>query len=205
MAGVAAVAPAGNTYDKYGTANPVARRLVARFLGELDRMIDLAAPHALLDVGCGEGIVTARMARRSGARRTVGLDRAGAQLRAHWDARRGDGMEFVEGDAHALPFADGSFDLACAIEMLMQSPEPQLVLAELRRVARRHVLVSAPREPLWRALNVARGAYLRRLGNSPGNERHFSARGLVALCRAAGEPVAVARPLPWTMVLVRVD
>jgi ubiquinone/menaquinone biosynthesis C-methylase UbiE len=202
MRGVAA--PAGNTYDKYATTNPVARRLVARFLRELDQMVDRVGPQELLDVGCGEGIVTDRMARRAGSRRAVGLDRRSRRLRACWEEHRREGLDFIVGDAHALPFEDASFDLTCAIEMLEQSPDPALALAELRRVARSHVLVSVPREPVWRMLNVARGAYLRSLGNSPGNVQHFTTGAFVELCRTAGEPVAVARPLPWTIVLVRV-
>ena len=121
--------PAGNTYDKYGTPNPVARRLVARFLRDLDAMVGRAGPGDLLDVGCGEGIVTARMARRGDVARATGLDVESPRLRACWAEHRRDGLEFVVGDAHALPYADGSFDLACAIEMLEQSPDPARVLA----------------------------------------------------------------------------
>lgn len=197
--------PAGNTYDKYATTNPVARRLVARFLRDLDGMVDRARPQDLLDVGCGEGIVTARMARRAGTGRALGLDRESPRLRTCWEEHRREGLDFVVGDAHALPFEDSSFDMSCAIEMLEQSPDPARALAELRRVARRHVLVSVPREPVWRILNVARGAYLGSLGNSPGNVQHFSAGAFISLCRTVGEPVAVARPFPWTMVLLQVS
>ena len=38
-----------------------------------------------------------------------------------------------------------------------------------------------PREPLWRGLNIARGAYLKDLGNTPGHLNHWSKRGFVAL------------------------
>jgi ubiquinone/menaquinone biosynthesis C-methylase UbiE len=195
--------PAGNTYDKYGTTNPVARRLVARFLRELDGLVDRAVPEELLDVGCGEGIVTERMVRRRGLTRAVGLDRESPRLRAEWAARGSDALTFTTGDATALPFADGAFDLVTCIEVLEQVPDAAAALRELRRVARRHVLVSVPREPLWRALNLARGAYVRERGNSPGNVHHFSRRAFVELCREAGEPVAVVTPLPWTIVLVR--
>ena len=58
-------------------------------------------------------------------------------------------------------------------------------LAEMARVSARHLLVSVPREPLWRALNVARGAYLRDLGNTPGHVNHWSKRGFVAAARGA--------------------
>ena len=59
-------------------------------------------------------------------------------------------------------------------------PDPEATLAEMARVARRHLLVSVPREPLWRGLNMARGAYLRDLGNTPGHVNHWSKRAFVS-------------------------
>jgi len=67
-----------------------------------------------------------------------------------------------------------------------------------------HLLVSVPREPLWRALNVARGAYVRQLGNTPGHVNHWSRRGIAALLARHGEVVEARSPFPWSMVLAKV-
>ena len=66
------------------------------------------------------------------------------------------------------------------------------------------MLVSVPREPLWRGLNMARGAYLRDLGNTPGHLNHWSKREFAGLLRRYGEVVELRSPFPWTMALVRV-
>ena len=58
--------PTGNTFDKYGSTNPVVRRLMAGFEGTLDRLFERAAPQSVLDVGCGEGVLTYRWAQRLG-------------------------------------------------------------------------------------------------------------------------------------------
>jgi 2-polyprenyl-3-methyl-5-hydroxy-6-metoxy-1,4-benzoquinol methylase len=50
--------PTGNTYDKYGSTNPVVRRLMAGFERTLDDLFTIAAPATILDVGCGEGVLT---------------------------------------------------------------------------------------------------------------------------------------------------
>jgi hypothetical protein len=72
-------------------------------------------------------------------------------------------------------------------------------------VAARHLLVSVPHEPLWRALNVARGAYLRDLGNTPGHVNHWSKRGFVQAAGRHGDVIEARSPFPWTMLLVRVS
>jgi len=132
------------------------------------------------------------------------VDRAGAQLAAEWERRRAPNLDFATGDATALPYGDGEWDLVAGVELLEQVPDAEAALAEMARVARRHVLVSVPREPLWRMLNVARGAYLRQRGDSPATARRFTRRAFVELVARHGEVLDVRAPLPWTMVLVRV-
>ena len=113
-------------------------------------------------------------------------------------------LEFRAFDGDAIPFGQEEFDLAAATEVLEHVPDPERTLAEMARVARRHLLVSVPREPLWRVLNVARGAYLRELGNTPGHLNHWSRSAFVAQLGRHGEVIEVRSPLPWTMALVRI-
>ena len=202
-AGAAAV-PTGNTYDKYGSTNPFVRRLMRGFEAALADLLARAAPQSVLDVGCGEGVLTERWAEGPGVDRVVGVDLEDAALRAEWASRVRPNLEFRTASADRLPFADGEFDLAAAIEVLEHVPDPRRTLAEMRRVAARHLLLSVPREPLWRALNVARGAYLRELGNTPGHVNHFSRARFVRLAADYGEVIEVRAPFPWTMLLVRV-
>ena len=74
----------------------------------------------------------------------------------------------------------------------------------MARVASGYLLVSVPHEPLWRALNMARGAYLRQLGNTPGHLNHWTRRSFVSLLGRYGEVAQIRAPFPWTMLLVRV-
>ena len=96
--------------------------------------------------------------------------------------------------AENLPFADGEFELASAIEVLEHVPDPEHTVAEMARVAPRHLLVSVPREPLWRGLNIARGSYMKELGNTPGHLNHWSRalRGAASSPRRGrGDPLAL--------------
>ncbi len=194
----------GNTYDKYGTRNPVARAMVRGFERNLDDLLVSTEPSSLLDVGCGEGVLTQRWANRLAPRRVVGIDLDDPLLAAEWALRPAANLTYIAQRADALPFADGEFDLVTAIEVLEHVPDPGATFAEMTRCAARHVLVSVPREPLWRAVNMARGAYWRELGNTPGHVNHFSKAAIVALAARHGEVIETRSPFPWTMVLVRV-
>jgi SAM-dependent methyltransferase len=195
--------PTGNTYDKYGSSNPVVRRLMARFERDLSDLFGLAAPESVLDVGCGEGVLTFRWAQQLDGLPVVGLDLPDPKLEAEWETRRLANLRFVGGRAEDIPFDDREFDLVAAIETLEHVANPERTLSEMARVARRHLLVSVPREPLWRALNLLRGAYLRELGNTPGHVNHWSSRGFERLLSRHGQVLDVRAPLPWTMALVR--
>lgn len=197
--------PTGNTYDKYGSQNPVVRRLMARFEEDLADLWKQAAPDSILDVGCGEGVLTYEWAERLGDRRIVGIDLEDPKLQAEWEKRQRPNLEYRVEEATHLSFADDEFDMASAIEVLEHVPEPERTVAEMARVAKRWLLVSVPREPLWRGLNLARGAYWKELGNTPGHVNHWSKRSFVSMLERHGDVEEVRSPLPWTMVLVRLS
>ena len=90
--------PTGNTFDKYGSTNPVVRRLMAGFQRTLDELFAEAAPESVLDVGCGEGVLTEQWAQALGDGRVVGIDLDDPKLAAEW-ATRAAAEPAVRGDA----------------------------------------------------------------------------------------------------------
>ena len=195
--------PTGNTFDKYGSTNPVVRRLMGRFHSDLDELWARAEPRSVLDVGCGEGVLTYEWAERLGDRRIVGIDLDDPKLAAEWQTRRRENLEYRVEEATSLSFADDEFDVAAAIEVLEHVPDPEATVAEMARVAERWLLVSVPREPLWRGLNMARGAYWGSLGNTPGHVNHWSKRSFARMLSRHGTVEEARSPFPWTMLLVR--
>jgi len=194
----------GNTYDKYGSTNPLVRRMMAGFEGALDELLARADPSSLLDVGCGEGVLVHKWAQWLGdSRRVVGIDLEEESIQEGWSQRSAPNLEYRVMQAENLPFARDEFDIATAIEVLEHVPDPEHTLSEMARCAERHLLVSVPREPLWRMLNMARGAYWSDWGNTPGHLNHWSRRSFVALLARHGRVIEVRSPFPWTMLLVR--
>lgn len=188
----------GNVYDKYGTRNPVARALMQGFLRSVLDLYRLARPRSVLEVGAGEGHL-ARYLLDAGPRperfemSDVDVSRVDDDLPPEITVR--------EASIYELPHDDDAFDLVICCEVLEHLEDPARGLAEVARVARRRVLLSTPWEPVWRALNVMRGKYLRDLGNTPGHLQHFSRRGLQRLAATRLRVLEQRTPLPWTILL----
>src|SRR5437868_4360490 len=150
--------PIGNHYDKYASKNPIARKMMDGFMRALDAALPDEAPSTVFELGMGEGEIAERIRARYGDVLITGLDLPDDGLAKEWSSR---GLVGVFGDAGAVPARDHSADLVLAIEVLEHLPEPRRALQELARIARRDVVVSVPNEPTWRALNMARGSYLK--------------------------------------------
>jgi 2-polyprenyl-3-methyl-5-hydroxy-6-metoxy-1,4-benzoquinol methylase len=192
----------GNHTQKYTARNPAIRWLTGRWVANLERVFahlgddPAGPPKRVLEVGCGEGVVAARLSRCFGE--VVALDLPDAGLRADW--RQYPGPRYLHANAHVLPFADGQFDVVVAAEVLEHLPDPVLGLAEMARVGRRHLVVSVPREPIFRGCNLVAGRYVRALGNTPGHLNHWTTRGFVRFVSDVVEVREVTNPFPWTTV-----
>ena len=97
---------------------------------EVRAVLDVARGKQVLEVGCGTGLVLEKVARE--ASRAVGVDLSPGMLR-HARAR---GLDVREGDATALPFADGEFDVAYSFKVLAHVPDIDRAVSELFRVVK---------------------------------------------------------------------
>ena len=194
----------GNVYDKYASQNPVERRLVAGFMRSFDELVALTGAREAHEVGCGEGEMSARMARAGlSVRGTDAFPQTIAEARRRAEI---DGLEidYAATAVQLLDPAEHRAELVVCCEVLEHLTDPDGALDVLAALADPWLIASVPREPLWRALNMARGAYLRDLGNTPGHVGHWSKRGFLSLLRTRFDVVEVRSPLPWTMALCRV-
>ena len=193
-----AATPTGNTYDKYGSTNPIEQRMMRGFMRALDDMLAGLAPRRILEIGVGEGHVMSRVRERFPGVPLVGVDLPDDALSDEWKEQ---GLPCMFGDATTLPFPDDSFDLVLAIEVLEHVPGPERALAELARVCRGTLVASVPFEPIWRAGNMARRRYVKDWGNTPGHINHWTNRGFTRLVASRFDVATTSNPLPWTMAL----
>ena len=198
--------PTGNTYDKYGSTNPVVKRLMAGFERDMQELLDSRGPESIVDVGCGEGVLTEQWAAALPRRRAWSASTSTTRSCAReWERRHAS--EPRVHDRHGRPASrspTASSRRRPPWRCWSTCPIPRPCWPRWRASSSRWLLVSVPREPLWRALNMARGAYLRDLGNTPGHLNHWSKRSFARLLARHGEVVELRSPFPWTMALVRV-
>jgi SAM-dependent methyltransferase len=187
----------GNTYDKYATKNPIERRLMANFMVKLDSLLPVGDLGRVLEVGTGEGHVAAHIRGRYPAASVLGIDLPDEGLANQW---RAGGLMAAFASGEQLPFPDSSFDLVLAVEVLEHVKRPDVVLAEISRVARKAVVVTVPNEPIWRIANMARGKYLAQLGNTPGHIQHWSRRSFTNMVGGHLEVMSSQGSFPWTLV-----
>jgi len=109
-----------------------------QIVGErLCEAIDLAAGERVLDVAAGNGNATLAAARRFA--RVTSTDYVGTLLDRAKERAAAERLEvtFQTADAEALPFADGSFDVALSTFGVMFTPNQPAAAAELARVVRK--------------------------------------------------------------------
>jgi len=144
------------SYEMYADPAMAASFDAARFGGPIGALIaesqervllDFAAPLAgrtFLDVGTGTGRAAIVLARRGAT--VTGVDASAEMLAVGREraAHQGVAVTFAEGDAHALAAPDRSFDVCVSLRVLMHTPGWRQCVAELCRVARRHVILDYP-------------------------------------------------------------
>jgi SAM-dependent methyltransferase len=104
------------------------------------RIIDSVEGDSVVDVGCGTGALLSRIKAARKLGRMTGVDFVID------DAARLDGIEYVAAKVEELPFGDGEFDTVICTHVIEHVLEYQKSIAELRRVARKRLIIVVPRE-----------------------------------------------------------
>jgi 2-polyprenyl-3-methyl-5-hydroxy-6-metoxy-1,4-benzoquinol methylase len=192
----------GNVTDKAHVQGRIGRSLVAGFDAALLRAAQRATFSSIHEVGCGEGRISRLL-----------FGALGVPVRAtdfstiitRENLSRGDrGIGYVNRSIYELDPEQDSADLIICCEVLEHLENPEAGLAQLARLRASSYVLSVPREPLWRTLNVLRGKYVSQLGNTPGHLNHWSKRTFSRLLQRHGFIIHEwLNPFPWLMVVGR--
>ena len=149
----------------------------------LIEVAELRLGEAVLEVGCGSGVLARWLARRTAGRnRFTGVDINPYLLREAKALARQEGLEgaieFRDGNAEALPFADNSFEVVMSVTVIEETDADRM-LAEMVRVAKPggRVAVIARALDLASPMNLPLSASLKAKVEAPGFFGNVSPRG----------------------------
>lgn len=196
--------PEGNFYDKYHSANKIEKKLMDNFFAKIIRILNgrRINPKAILEAGCGEGHVTGYLANLFKDAKIKGFDVSETVIEKA--KNNFPEIEFEKNNIYKTGEDDGKFDLVVACEVLEHLEKPEKALEELRRVSAKYILISVPREPLWRFMNMMRGKYISDFGNTPGHIQHWGKKSMLKFlntCRGI-KVIGIECPIPWIMFLI---
>ena len=191
---------AGNAYDKYGTHNPLARAMMNNFLQSLRELVRLTGASAVHEVGCGEGHLAVLLAREGLNVRASDFSQQVVAKAKQNIQSAGVSVTLGVASIYDLRPPAAAAELVVCCEVLEHLPDPNRALEILAGLARPNLIVSVPREPVWRLLNMARGKYLGQWGNTPGHLNHWSRRSFLHFVHQRLEVAECRSPFPWTML-----
>lgn len=170
----------------------------------LEDLVAKAKPSSIHEVGCGEGHWVLEWASQNFVTRgsdfsekVIDLARENALLYGV------DPSIFKVRNIYELERGEDDADLIVCSEVLEHLANPSAALASLQKIVPKHIILTVPREPIWRTMNMARGTYLKDFGNTPGHIQHWSSTKFTRMVQQYFDVVDVRKPLPWTMLLCK--
>lgn len=184
--------------------------LINNYFRNVSRLIQTAGlpsdvPLKAIELGCGEGFSTQRLREMLPANVTLEASEYVEDLVPKAQALNPD-VAITQESVYELKHADNTFDVIFLLEVLEHLDYPDKALAEIARVLKPEgvLILGVPREYLWCTLNLARGKYITRFGNTIGHLNHWSTFTLKRfVTKHFGTVQATKTPLPWTLVCVR--
>jgi SAM-dependent methyltransferase len=159
-------------------------------------------PLQAIELGCGEGFSTQRLAKILPANAKLHASEYVAALVPKAKALNPK-VKVTQESVYELKHKDNTFDVIFLLEVLEHLDYPDKALAEIARVLKPDgvLILGVPREYLWCALNLARGKYVTRFGNTIGHLNHWTTHTLKRyMAKHFGTVEATRTPLPWTVV-----
>lgn len=189
-------------HQKFINPNPLQQRMIASFQRKFLSLLGSVQPQSVLEMGCGEGFLLSSIKKRFSNIPLLGEDNLETALMAGKDLF--PDLDLRQGDIYQIDQPDHSWDVVIASEVLEHLDKPEAALQEMKRVAKRYLLLSVPHEPIFRLSNLARGRNIRRLGNHPEHVNLWTRSAFVKFIGRHAQVERVTGSFPWTILLARV-
>ena len=187
--------PSSN-YIKHTRKDPITKWAIGKFNELLYSYVNKIKPKKILDVGCGEGF-TLKYLTKKGKFSLHGIDSSKEAIRL---ARKiAPKSRLRVGDVTKLPFKGNSFDIVLLLEILEHLENPKKIIKEVKRLAKKAVIISVPREPYFRIIEVIINPII---GGLPSGHINFwNSKKFEKLISEEFKKYEIARTTIWQMAL----
>jgi len=194
--------PVGNWENKYESKNFIAKYLVDQFLQTIKQLILNYGDEidSINEIGCGEGYLSSFILSLNVA--SVNACDFSEKI-VDFAKKRENNVHFYVRNIYDLKRENDNADLVICCEVLEHLEDPEKALETLSKIANKYLLLSVPNEPIWRFLNMVRGAHLKWFGNTPGHLNHWSSKQFYKLASNYMQIIELRKPLPWTILLLK--
>lgn len=189
--------------EKYQSGNFIADHLVNSFMKSILGYVQAAGSTEVHEIGCGEGHILGMLANSGFSVRGCDVAISSLNVARAESERYGLNIPLEIKSVYDLDPAIDSADTVLCCEVLEHLTDPAAALEKLVSVARKDLVLSVPREPLWHLLNLVRGKYWSALGNTPGHYQHWTKRSFIEFVATRADIVSVKSPTPWTLIHCR--
>jgi 2-polyprenyl-3-methyl-5-hydroxy-6-metoxy-1,4-benzoquinol methylase len=182
------------TFDDRRFGGPIGAFVASTQAQVLGEFVGAVRQGRILDVGTGTGRAALLLAR--GGAVVTGVDASEQMLQEARRQAAAEGLDvrLLAGDAHALEFADRSFDAVVCLRVLMHAPDWRTCIGEICRVAGQLVILDYPSTTSAAAIESLGRRALRAMGRRTEAYRVFSKRAIAAeLARSGFQVRAVHR------------
>ncbi len=187
--------------DKYKKSGKIGAFLLKRFFSTISKTIP-SDVSSVAEIGCGAGYSTEVLRRYFKKEVPFFASDVDEEL-VKIAGSKNSNVSFSAESIYKLNHQDNSFDLVFCLEVMEHLEKPEEALKELRRVTKKYAIISVPREPLWRILNMCRGSYLKDFGNTPGHINHWSRSKIGKFVSKEFDVIDIKSSIPWTIVLAK--
>ena len=199
------VQPEGNYYDKYHSVNPIVKWMMKGFKDAIRELLDLVEKefYQVCETGCGEGEITSFIKELYPEAEIDAFD-ISEKVIAEAGERLKD-INFYVGNIYTMEVNKAGedekhilnkekYDLVVCSEVLEHLEDPEQALRNIKGLCTENgfILLSVPKEPIWRICNMARGKYWKDFGNTPGHIQHWSKK---KFCRMVAVSCIIKIPI----------
>lgn len=189
--------------SKHISKNPIMKFLNDKLKTDILKVLDNYNPKLILDVGCGEGFITYKLADKFKEAFIFGIDIEKEYIDYAREFNSAANICYKVDEIDTLPTWD--FDLIIATEVLEHLENPKDAIKKLKAVSNNGgiILITIPNEPYFRLGNLCALKYIRSFGSTPGHLHNWTKGQISTLLRNMGYDFEIKSSSFWNIIVIK--